>query len=452
MKIDNKIISASPVVLFASFALPSVLSLLAAQSAFMVDGIFVGNYVGPAALAAINLVLPFMAVFMGITIMLTVGAAVICGKYIGEGRAMLAAQVFTKALTVLLVFAVLFMSLVLAGAEPLAALLGANAEVSELVVTYIRYVSVFLPFFALAIALMIFVRVDGRPMLSLGAMLAGAGLNVVLDYVLIAELGLGIKGAALATGASQIATSSILIVHLFKRDANLRLVRPKGSWSVLGRAAYNGFSEFVNETSAGIVAFVFNWVLMLEFGAPGVASFTIVNYILAIGIMMSYGVSDALGPLVSVNYGARKPHRIKQFLTLGAATNLMVGLLIVGVLLAYPKVLIEVFLKEGSEHTTALTLSFIAYVWPVFLFNGLNIALTGYFTGVQCARQSALVAITRALVLPIPLIFVGVHMFGPEGAFIALPVAEALTLLLAVYLVRRKSPSRVVGLAVPALS
>ncbi|MDD7908729.1 MATE family efflux transporter [Pseudovibrio exalbescens] len=450
MSNNAKITTAEPFGLFARFAVPAILGLIAVQSAFMVDGIFVGNYVGPIALAAINLMLPFFALFMGVTIMLVVGAAVICGKFLGERKTGDAAQVFTKAFISVQAFAFLFMVLCFFGANTLAGLLGADGDVSSLVVSYIRVVALFLPLFAASMALCIFVRVDGRPGFALGAMLSGAALNVVLDALLIAWLDMGIVGAALATGIAQVLATAILATHLLRKQSLLRFVKPKGSWRVIGRAAFNGLSEFVNESSAGVVAFVFNWILMLEYGAEGVAAFTIVNYILFLGIMVFYGVSEALGPLVSINYGARLPERILTFLGFGVATNVLAGLCIIVLLLSVPEVLVGVFLRDGSTQTLDLTLGFIAVVWPVFLFNGINIALSGYFTGMQCAGQSAVVAALRALVLPVPLIFIAAYYWGPTGAFVALPLAEAMTLGIALLMLWSKLPKRLVGSVAPA--
>ncbi len=425
---------------FFRFAVPAVLGMISIASASIVDGIFVGNFVGATALAAISLITPMFALYFGVVVMLTVGAAVMAGKFIGEKRERDASNIFMKALISVLAFSVVFAALLLIFTPTAARMLGANTETAEMVETYIFTVAWFFPGLSLAVALSHFVRVDGRPNFSLAGMVMITVVNIVLDAWMIGYLGWGVWGAALATGLASQAGMLFLLLHFANKSAKLRFLRPFGSWRVMYTAAYNGLSEFINESSGGIVVFLFNWILITEIGAQGVAAFTIVNYLFFSGIMVFYGVGEGLGPLVSVNFGARKPRRIYQFLSLGVGTNFVVGLLLACLLIFQPMLLASAFVGDADQDTVQLTIEIIGVIWPVFLFNGVNIAFSGYFTGMHCATQSALIAVSRSLVMPLLLIVVLWFVIGPMSVFYALPVAEALTLVMTLLMFSQKKP------------
>ncbi|WP_095210568.1 MATE family efflux transporter [Endozoicomonas ascidiicola] len=442
---DEKMTTGNTTVDFFRFVIPSILGLLAISSAGIVDGIFVGNYVGATALAAVNLIVPLYSVFFGICVMMLVGGAVIAGKALGAGDIRTASNIFTKSLTVIVIFAVIVASLAFIFAGDIAVFLGARGETLPLTTGYIRVISPFMLFMGLAYVLSYFARIDNAPNFALVGLLITALTNIVLDALFIKWWGWGVNGAAFASGIAYTVGTLFLMLRYIGSGARIRLIKPYGSWFELFRAAYNGFSEFINEMSGGLIIFVINWILITEVGNAGVAAFTIVNYILWLSIMVGYGTAEALGPLVSVNFGARKPERIAQFMKLSIGLAIVVGLFFAGILQVYPEALASVFISSDETTTLGLTLSIIAVIWPAFLFNGINITLSGYFTGMHAATQSAMIAMSRSLVLPLVLIVIFWKVFGLQGAFFAIPVAEMLTFALSVVLFYRATPQVMVN-------
>ena len=430
---------------FIRFVVPSIIGLLAVSSAGVVDGIFVGNYVGPTALAAVNLVTPLYSLFFGICVMMMVGSSVVAGKALGMGAPRQASNIFTKSFLVILIYALISASLTFLFADDIARLLGAKGVVLPLTTEYIRVVGPFLFFMAPAYVLSGFARVDDAPNFALLGLVLIALLNMLLDALFIKFWGWGIRGAAYATGIAYLAGAILFTSRLLSSHARIRLIKPYGPWRELFRSAYNGLSEFINEISAGLVMFVINWILMVETGAAGVAAFTIVNYIIWLSIMISYGTAEGLGPLVSVHFGAAQPERIRRFLRLAVATTLVSGIVLVSILLHSPEAIAGAFVGQSATETLAMTLDIIAVIWPLFLFNGMNIAISAYFTGMHAAAQSAAIALSRSLVLPLLLILVFWQVQGLKGVFVALPVAEGLTFLLSLLLYRRAQPAMLVA-------
>lgn len=181
---------------FFHYAVPSVLGMVAISSAEVIDGIFVGNFVGAEALAAVNLTIPLVTLISGIIIMLTVGGGVVAGKFLGEKNTAAAADTFTKTCIGIGVFCGLFMTAGLIFLDPLISLLGANELLSDMVREYLFIVLFFIPGFAFSFALAGFVKIEGRPRLSFLGMLAAAGFNIALDALLVGVLGMGLRGAA----------------------------------------------------------------------------------------------------------------------------------------------------------------------------------------------------------------------------------------------------------------
>ena len=261
---------------FFHYAIPSVVGMLAATTAGVIDGIFVGNYVGSTALAATNICMPVFALFSAVVFMLAVGGSVMCGKFIGEGRSDAASSIFSKTMYASLGVAVLISTVCLVFINEVVGLLGANEELAPLVKQYMVIIVVAAPLLILGLTLDYFVRIDGRPILAAFGLVAFAAINIAMDWLLIAQWGWGIEGAAWATAIAEGSVFFILVGHLFSSRCTLRLIsfRSKlgGGWRSILDAAYNGFSEFANEMSVGLVTLLFNWVMITRQGVEGVAA------------------------------------------------------------------------------------------------------------------------------------------------------------------------------------
>jgi putative MATE family efflux protein len=441
-------ITADIVPVFFHYAIPSVLGMLAATTAGVIDGIFVGNYVGADALAAINICMPVFALFTASVFMLAVGGSVMCGKFIGEGRSDAASSIFSKTLYASLCVASVISALILLFMTDVVALLGANEELRESARDYMTIIVYAAPLLILGLTLEFFVRVDGRPIFASGALMCFAVLNIALDWLLIAQWGWGIKGAAWATAIAEGCVFFIMVTHLFSARCTLKLVsirsRVGGGWKTILDAAYNGFSEFANEMSIGLTTLLFNWVMITRLGVEGVAAFTIIGYLLWFGLEVSYGISESLQPIVSKNLGARLPSRIVGFGVTAVISSFVVGLAVSSLFLLIPETLIALFLRDGEGKTVAIALAFIAVFWPAFLFNGVNITLSSYFTAMHKPMQSAAIAIARSLLLPVAGVLLLPIWFGDKGVYAAIPAAEVLTFGIATIMVLRNKPSKII--------
>jgi Na+-driven multidrug efflux pump len=198
------------------------------------------------------------------------------------------------------------------------------------------------------------------------------------------------------------------------------------------QAAYNGLSEFINSISGGIIAAIFNWMLIQRAGVDGVAAITVVNYLLMLGYMVFFAIGDSCQVMTSQNFGAKNARRMSKFIRLASWLILMLSLFFITVLLSQSEGLILLFVdNQGSEKTIALAQVFVSYLWPAFIFVGMNILLSSYLTSVQLAFESGVIALCRSLILPAGLLISLYPLFDDYRFVLAIPITEALTFLLA---------------------
>ncbi len=434
---------------FFYYMFASMLGLIAITTTSVIDGIFVGNYVGGDALASITLLLPCFTAVYAVALALAIGGSVGAGTHIGEGDGVAASAVFSQTLLAAASFAGLF-ALVSCGFERhLYALLSVPNELLPLVDEYFDVIRWVLVVQLTTMVLYYFVRADGHPMLATTALVVGSASNIGLDLLFVVNWDLGLVGAAYATAVSQVIQACVLSSYFFCKSRSLVFVWRQRQWSRLGRAAYNGVAEFINEISAGVIFWLLNYLLITRAGVEGVAAFSVVNYYTFLSLMLSYGIADALHLLVSQNYGSGKQQRVREFLGTALCCSGALGVLLAFTLVGWRTPITGWFLGEQEAAIADLATQLALLVWPLFLVNVTNIILSCYLTAVQRPGPAALIALMRGLVMP-SLLLIALYVLPECWSFaaalsglsfiIALPLAEWVTFGLALVVCYRHRP------------
>ena len=435
---QNEILTKSITPLFFKFGIANVISLLALSSASMIDAMFVGNFCGKESLAAVNLISPVMSLMSGLNLVFGSGGSVRVGKYLGENRFDKAHAMFTKTVVAVSSVMIFFSVFFFVFAEEVTSFLGAEeGPLHSLAAAYLRAVSPFFLTWGLVYTFSLFIRVDGRPKLATFGLLSTAVINIALDALFIVGFQWGVSGAALATGLSSVGPTAVFLVYILFFSKNLKLKRPDGRWHELLLAAFNGSSEFLSEISAGVVVFLFNRIMIAGFGTDGVAAFTAINYILWFGQMTLYAVSDAITPLVSVNYGAGRRDRIRGILKISRITAFAFSAGCILFLTFFGDAAVHLFLDDKSSKAYEIGCEFTKYIRFAFFFIGFNMINSAWMTAVHRPVESLLISGARALVLPVLFLTFFPKAFGIHGIYTAVPVAEAVTLLISAALIFR---------------
>nr|WP_307989644.1 MATE family efflux transporter [uncultured Niameybacter sp.] len=412
---------------FFKYAIPSALAMFISSLYTVIDGIFVGQGVGDMALAAVNIVLPFTVMLFGLASMFAIGGGSQVSKYIGAGENDKAVNIFRQVFKFLLILSAIISLICVIFTKQIVAILGATEALSDLAVDYLRFYAIFCIPNLIGIVLSSFVRNDGRPKLAMLSTILGALTNIVLDYLFIFEYGLGIKGAAIATGLGQIITVLVLVPHFVQKKGYLSFGNVKLNFKELKNFSKIGFPSFFAQASYSIIVLIHNVMLIRFMGEAGISAYSIINYITTNTYMVLYGLTLGAQPLISYNYGRKDGKRMLGFykLTCMAATTVSLAFVFISFILG-PK-LIGIFTSDpyiGGIAYLALRIASLSYFAV-----GINLNTLVYFQALEKPKYSNLICIFRSIIfLPIALIILCVA-FGGNGIWAGTILSEALTLI-----------------------
>ena len=433
--------------LFIKFSIPAILSLTIAGVQTMVDGIFLGNFVGTNAMASVNIAAPFMQLMIGMNLIIGIGGASYIGRSLGEGQVKRAQDIFKSACLFMIGLSIVILVLGFTFSHQLASFLGANDVLLADSSTYIKILALFAPFIGLSFILGVFVRCIGKPNVYLISSVASLFANIILNYVLIKQLKLGIVGAPIATGLSFTTSFLIAAIPFIKKSAVLNFFTGKFNWKLTGQLLYNGSSEGVSSLAAAISTFVFNMAFMQIAGEVGVSAFTAIGYISLFASLIVCGVSAGIGPVISYNYGAQLHDRVKQMMNISCKMAMIMGTALVVLIFLFGKYLIMMFVSDNQAVLDLALHGSKIYAFT-FFFNGLNILFSGYFTSIGDALSSIIVAVCRGMIFILLGISILPQFIGISGVWMTVPVAEVLTLLVVICLLKKdkmkKAPELVV--------
>lgn len=441
MELNNKtLIENSSIKLFFKFAIPSILGMIMGSAAVFVDGFFVAHFISANAFTAINIVWPITALSFGIYVMLTIGSIALAGKCIGENNIRRANLIFTQTLIVVLTIATLPLVIAYIFRTNLLPLFGAHGDIYQLSLDYIEGVLFATFFWGIAYVLSQFVRLNGSPKFASLMFIISSIANMILDPIFIVVFKLGISGAAWATAISQMIAFIMGLLYFFKPNCKLKIIKVYGGWIYILKASFNGFSEFLSNLSSGLIPWLFNITAYNISGNNGILLYSVANYAIMFFIMLAYSIGEALEPLVSVSYGAKNKNRMKDFLKISIFLISIISILISIVLLINPSSLVKMLLQDVDVKTFEEANFFVRASISTFIGVGINIIMSAYYTSVQKAGASAIVAALRSTILPIALVLTLPNIIGFLGLILVLPISEVSTLIVSVMLYKNRKP------------
>ena len=422
---------------FFHFSAATVASLMVFSLYSIVDGLFVARGVGEYAMTAVNLSVPFVNLLFSIAVIFAVGTSTIIAYLLGQKNAQSANKLFSQNLVTLVVIGVTISVLVLAFTEPLARLLGAEEVTLEYTIHYLHGLAPFAVCFMISYNLEVLVKTDGRPRLALVTVCVGCVTNCVLDYLAIFHWGLGIWGAAAATGLSQLLTCIIYLTHFLGKRTTFHPVRFRMDWKIYRRLLPIGISDGLTELCNGLMIFLFNHTILRCIGTDGLVAYTIIAYANTLVINITMGVSQGSQPLISFQNGRGDGAAIGKLLRYGLRTMCGIAAVCFTVLfLAAPK-LVAVYLPEaGAEMLTFATDAFRRYSL-CYLPVGFNIYIAGFLTAMERPLPAVSISTGRGLILQGSILLLLAAVLGGSSIWFAPVISEVLCLGLSVFFLLR---------------
>ena len=414
------------------FTLPSVVMMVIASIYSVVDGLFVSNLVGDMALSAVNIIFPVSMIIGAFGFMLGTGGSAIVARTLGEGRRELAQRYFSMIIyaVILLGGALTVVSVWLT--EPIARLAGASDVLIRDCVVYGRILLLGSVPFMLQVCFQSFFVVAERPQLGLAYSIAAGVTNMVLDYVLIAVFHLGIAGAAIATVLGYVVGGIIPLFYFATGErSGLRLTRSQLYPRQLLQACSNGSSELMSNISSSVISILYNLQLMRMVGELGVAAYSVMMYVEFVFVAALLGFSIGSAPIVSYHYGADNQSELKSVFrkSLWVVGVTSAAMVVVSEALSYP--LSFAFVGYHPELLEMTVQGFRLFALG-YLFCGINIYASSFFTALCNGVVSALLSFLRSLLLRGGMVLLMPLLFGLDGIWSAVIAAEGLGAVAAV--------------------
>ena len=414
------------------FTFPSIVMLVFTSIYGVVDGFFVSNYVGKTPFAAVNFIMPFLLVLGCVGFMFGTGGGALIAKTLGEGDREKANRIFSM---LVWVSALCGVGLAILGQlllAPVAALLGAEGEMLADSVTYGRIILLAIPAYVLQYEFQCLFATAEKPKLGLAVTVAAGMTNVVLDALFVAGLSWGLEGAAAATAVSQCVGGLLPLLYFSRPNRSLlRLTKAGLDWRALRKACTNGSSEFLSNISMSVVGMLYNFQLLRYAGEDGIAAYGVLMYVSLIFQAAFLGYSVGTAPVISYHDGAGHYEELRGLLrrSLGIVGVFALLMFAAAELLALP--LSRLFVGY-DQALLALTLRGFQLYSFSFLFSGLAIFGSSFFTALNDGLVSALISFMRTLVFQVVAVLLLPLLWGLDGIWAATAAAELLAVAVTV--------------------
>ena len=420
------------------FTLPSITMMIFTSIYGVVDGLFVSNFVGKTAFAAVNFIMPLLMGLGALGFMVGSGGSALVSRTLGEGDRKKAERIFSMLVYTILAAGVALTLLGQLFLRPIAAALGAEGEMLESCVLYGRIVLLSTGPFMLQNVFQSFFVVAERPQLGLTVTVAAGLTNMTLDLLFVGILGFGLPGAAAATVLSECLGGLSPMVYFFSRNTSLLHLGPSrfDGWALF-QTCTNGASELMTNLSMSLVNMLYNLQLMRLAGENGVAAYGVIMYVNFIFVSIFLGYSMGCAPVIGFHFGAAHRDELhnlfRKSLTLVTVTGCALTLIAAG--LAAP--LCRLFVGYDPE-LFALTCRGLRLYSLSFLLVGFNIFGSAFFTALGNGAVSACISFLRTLLFQVAAVLLLPLILQVDGIWLAIVVAETLALLVTVSFFLRK--------------
>lgn len=418
-----------------AFSVPAIISMVLTSLINVADGFFMGNFIHKDAIAAVNLGLPIIYLFLATGLMVSVGGSVLAGMSMGRKDEESCRSVFSQTIATCAVASVLLSVVMFFLLRTILAVLGAKGDVAKYFLQYYTILLFELPVMTVNASLGMFVRAEGRPQFYMAVTACTCVLNILLDWLFTAGFGFGVRGIAAASLVSALLGFAFLLFYFLKKARVFRFVRFRFDREVFRDTMLNGLSEFIGELSMCISMAAYNFVIMRRIGVDGVTAFTVVGYTTYVFSMVVCGFGQGMAPLSSLVYGAKEKLLARKLFTRTVLLVLAAGCATVAFVgfgsgwysrIFVDDVAVQQMIKSGI----------LIFMWT-YILCGLNAITSFYFTSIGKAKESAVISSARGLVILLAAIFVLSAILGMNGVWLASPATEILTLAITLFYLKK---------------
>ena len=418
-----------PLKLFFLASIPGAVSMLASALYQTVDGVFVGQFLGATAFAAVNLAMPFVIINFSLADLIGVGSAVPISVRLGKGDGEEANNIFTCACLMIVGTGVLIGAALYAAAPALIRLMGAEGEFAALAVQYLRVYALSSPFTTIVFALDNYLRICGYIRGSMIVNLIMSASSALLEFLFLGVLGWGIWAAALATCLGMFLCALAAFWPFFRGRALLRFCRPRFEGAVIRQIVSCGSPNFLNNIAGRITSILMNAILVRQGGETAVSVYGVLMYADGFIQPLLYGMCDSLQPAVGYNWGARQFSRVRAIEKCCFAASGVLSILSVFAIGLLPEQITRLFMADAGGEILALSVGALRLFALTYLTRWFSFATQSYMLAIEKPIPASIISVSTALVFPVALIAL-LWPLGLTGIWLNFPGTSALAAIL----------------------
>ncbi len=418
---------------FMKCVMPSVFSMLFSSLYGIVDGYFVGNYIGNHALASINISMPFLMMSFAMADMIAIGSSVKISQFLGEGNEKQASETFSASMLLVFTLSAIFGSGAILFSNHMQLFIREDAQLCQDVSTYLRVFGYFSVGFIPLMAVDNYLRICGKVKLSMYLNISTSLLNIVLDYILIKQLGWGIGAAAATSGVSASLGTLYALTVFYRKKVTLRFTKPKIKWKMLVQIMYNGSSDFFGKIAGSVVGVYANSLLLRFGGAVAVSAYGIVMYLDGMLKSMLYGTIDSLQPPISYNLGAKKLDRVQGLFKITMRVGFVGAMIMFVLFITAPSFFVKIFTKNAPQASIDMAVQALILFAPSYLFTWFNTFMGSFLTSIDRPKESLVLMMLLSVVFPSLLMMTLPQIWHLNGLFLTPFISETLTFACSFY-------------------
>lgn len=432
---QNELVTTNITKLYRKYLIPTLIGVVSNTLYCLVDVYFIAKGSGNLGLAALNIAMPVFTIYSAIGLLFGVGSATIMSIAEGNKDSHTRNKAFSTGLFFMIALGLLYTLCTNLFLKEFAYGLGSSPTLLPYVMAYLRPICISAIPFIIMYATSILLRSDHNPKLAMYALMIGNFANILLDYVFVMVFHWGIFGAAFATALSPIITTSIAALHFMKHKNSVHFTKHVMDPSLIKRILKNGLGSGLMEVSAGTVIIIFNAVILMIANESYLAAFSIITNIAYVLKGVLNGFAQAAQPIISINYGANNKERTKQAFLQTLKYSSCFSVFIYIVFLIFPE---AVAIPFASNDTQLLSISAqaIRIYFSCTIFLSINIMVMYYFQAIESGNDATVLAILKGFVFIILSLICLVPFFNMNGVWISVSVAEAMSVLVAWYMMK----------------
>lgn len=415
--------------LLIKYSVPAIIAMFVNAIYNVVDRIFIGQYVGEDALAALTIVFPLMSILFAFALLVGTGGANIISNKIGEKNIDVASKTFCNTILFGFILAIFLSIFTYTFRFDFLSILGGTSETVLYAEEYLNIILLGYVFQFLSFILTNAVRAEGKILLSMASMITSAVINIVLDYIFIGIMGFGVSGAAFATIIGQSVGFIILSTFYIRGKSILKLNKQNFvlDFNLLKNVTKIGFSSFIINAGGAISVTIMNNGLLKYGGNQAITAMGTTFSIQTLLYMPLIGLRQGMTPILGYNYGAKNKDRVYETLFLAMKVAFVFSIICFTLVETRPEFFVLFFLKEGSDTIPLAkdTLRIFLLMFPVYFINLYSLTL---FQATQRGNLANIITILRQVIF-IPVVIAMAYMFGLYGIIFATPVCDFLAVV-----------------------